>query len=96
MSRSYSDTTGPSVSGPSCSYATLSHYNNDGKGGVVQLPTPKGAVSGSYVVPHYDTIGYDALQHGPVPSCSGYFNIGTAYKGKGGDCSQKYVHKLCQ
>lgn len=96
MSRQYIEATGSSVGGPSCSYATLSHYNNGGKG--AQLPVPKGGtVTGAYIVPSYSSPGYDTFSHGSsVPSCSGYFDIGDAYKSKGGDCNQKYVRKLCQ
>ena len=92
MSRQYVDTTGPTVGGPSCSYATLSHYNNGSKG--MQPPRPAGTATG-YVVPAYGAPGYGTLQHGPA-TCSGYPDIGDAYKGGGGSCNQKYVRKLCQ
>ena len=93
MSRQYSDTSGPSVGGSSCSYATLSNYNNGSKG--MQPPLPKGNVSGSYIVPAFGAPGYATLSHDADPSCSGYFDIGAAYKSDG-SCNQKYIRKLCQ
>lgn len=94
MSRQYIEGTSPTVSGSSCSYATLSHYNNGSKG--MQPPVPRETVSGSYVVPSYSAPGYNTLNHGATPSCSGFFNIGDAYKSNGGNCNTKFVKKLCQ
>lgn len=94
MSRQYVESNGSLVGGSSCSYATLSHYNHGSKG--MQPPVPKGTVSGAYIVPSYGAPGYGTLMHGAAPSCSGYFDIGDAYKNKGGNCNQQYVRKLCQ
>lgn len=94
MSRQHIEGTNPTVSGLSCSYASLAHYNNGSQG--MQPPVPRGTVSGSYVVPNYAGPGYNTLMHGSNPSCSGYFNIDAAYKSKNGNCNQQYVRKLCQ
>jgi hypothetical protein len=83
----------PSVSGSSCSYATLSHYNNGSQG--MSPPVPSSTQSGSYIVPAYGSIGYNTLTY-PGQTCSGYPTIGPAYKSNGGDCNQVYDTKLCQ
>ena len=90
----YVDHRGPTVGGPSCSYATLSNYNNGSQG--MNPPLRKGDVSGSYIVPSYGAPGYGTLMHGAAPSCSGYFDINDAYKNKGGRCNTQFVRKLCQ
>jgi|688.fasta_scaffold145267_3 hypothetical protein len=78
-----------------CSYANLSHYNNGSKGKHPHIP--KGNVTG-YVVPTYDSVGYDTLTHKKYnDSCCGnpYPNIRAAYKTHDGNCHQKYVHMNC-
>lgn len=92
MSRQYIETTNSTVSGSSCSYATLSRYNRGTQG--MQPPRPTGTATG-YVVPVYGAPGYGTLQHGSA-SCSGYPGIGAAYGNKNGNCNQQYVRKLCQ
>lgn len=94
MSRQYIEGTSPTVGGPSCSYANLSNYNNGSKG--MQPPIPRGTVGGYYIVPAFSSPGYNTLMHGSAPSCSGYFDIDSAYQSKGGNCNQQYVRKLCQ
>jgi hypothetical protein len=94
MSRQYIENSGSAVSGPSCSYATLSNYNNGSQG--MQAPVPRGNVSGFYIVPAYDAPGYGTLSHDAAPSCSGYFDIDSAYRNKSGNCNQQYIRKLCQ
>lgn len=91
LSRQYSEDSSV-VGGSGCAYATLSHYNTSHNMGV---PRPSN-VAGSYVVPVFGSPGYNALTHGAAPSCSGYFNIQSAYHSKGADCNQQYVRKLCQ
>ena len=82
------------VGGNSCSYATLSHYNNGSQG--MNPPLPKQNVSGSYIVPVYGTIGYDALTFPDSPcSCSGYPGIETAYGPNALKCNTKYAHMPC-
>lgn len=82
------------VTGLSCSYARLAAYNQGSQGGP---PVPATTVSGVYVVPAYGAAGYNTLTAHGVPSCSGYYNINTAYgPNSGQDCSTKFVQKLCQ
>lgn len=79
-----------------CSYVNLSHYNNGSKG--THPPTPKESVSGYYVVPAYDSPGYDTLTHKKYnDSCCGspYTNIRAAYKTHDGNCHQKYTTMQC-
>jgi hypothetical protein len=95
----YNNTT---VSGPSCSYATLTHYNN---GSNMQVPLPAGGfAAGSIVpvplkvIPGYGSSGYNTLlAPSKDKSCSGYFNIQSAYgRNSGSGCGQQYIRKLCQ
>lgn len=75
-----------------CTYANLSHYNGSGK-----QHFPKGNVIG-YVVPSYDSIGYDSLTHKKYNnSCCGnpYPNIRAAYKTHDGNCKQDYTTMQC-
>lgn len=77
-----------------CSYVNLSHYNNGFKG----IHVPKHTITGRYVVPAYDSAGYDTLTHKKYnDSCCGspYTNIRAAYKTHDGNCHQKYVHMNC-
>ena len=79
-----------------CSYVNLSDYNNGLK--VKRPHVQKGTVSGSYVVPAYDSPGYDTLTHKKYnDSCCGspYTNIRSAYKTHDGNCHQKYTHMQC-
>jgi|GEM_PF-3954949 len=94
MSRQHVERKGSLVGGSSCSYATLSHYNNGSKG--MHPPVPQGTESGTYIVPSYGAPGYGTLMHDTAPGCAGYFDIGDAYKSGGGNCNQQYVRKLCQ
>ena len=87
----YNNTT---VKGASCSYASLANYNNGSQ--QMRPPVPATTVSGTYIVPDYQAPGYNTLSHNVGPSCSGYFNIQTAYGNNGGSCGTKYVTKLCQ
>lgn len=85
------ESTNPTVGSPSCTYTTLSQYNMGAKAQMRPQDT-----SGYYVVPAYGVAGYNTLMHDAAPSCSGYFNIGDAYRSKDGSCNQQYVRKLCQ
>jgi len=89
----YSEYTKPTVGGASCSYSNLCRYNS----GVQMAPGSSKAkvVTGQYIVPAYNAIGYNALTHGGVGSCSGYFNIGSAYGKDAAQCNQAYVTSLC-
>jgi hypothetical protein len=93
MNSSYNRESMSAVSGNSSSYASLSTYNSGST--AMAIPVPAGTVSGSYIVPAYGSIGYNALTHGGNAG-SGYNTIGPAYRSDGGDCNQQYVRKLCQ
>jgi hypothetical protein len=86
----YNNTT----TGAACSYTNLQIYN--------QGPTKLSAASSSGVmagsiVPQWGGVGYDALSHGAAPSCSGYFNVQSAYPSMaGGNCGTNFVHRGCQ
>ena len=88
------ESSNPTVTGASCNYTTLSHYNV----GAMAMQSPTNVTTtGKYVVPQFSAPTYDTLMHGAVPSCSGYFNINSAYKtSSDGNCAQQYVTKLCQ
>ena len=83
------------VNGPACSYSTLGNYNGSSRGTMGHPTVPATTVSGSYIVPDYGTIGYNALTHGDVPSCVGYFNITNAYGKNAASCSTRYSQRLC-
>jgi len=85
------------VNGTSCDYVSLANYNSS-SAGTLGNPTYMHAtdVVGHYVVPNYGSIGYNALSHGnTTPSCSGYFNITSAYGANAGDCNTQYINSSC-
>lgn len=82
-------------SAPACAYASLGNYNGTSRKGMGRPTIPATTVSGTYIVPNYDTIGYSALTHGDVPSCAGYFSISSAYGDGAASCSTKYSNRLC-
>jgi hypothetical protein len=91
---------GGSVSGSSCSYATLGNYYNyaDSNGD----PVHKVGALGYQIVPTQQSmtpgwggIGYyDVLTHGGQ-SCSGYANIMTAYGPNADNCGVSYQKRPC-
>ena len=87
-----SEYTKPMVGASACNYQTLCSYNTGGQ--MAPMPANAKVVSGKYIVPAYNAIGYNALNHNMAGSCSGYFNIRGAYPG-GGKCNQAYVTSLC-
>jgi len=89
MSSTHYEINSSVVGGGACSYATLSRYNNGSKG--MRPPIPASNVSGTYIVPTYEAPGYDTLTGKGCGSCSGYSNIGVAYKSsKDGSCNPIY------
>jgi len=74
-----------------CSYAPLGQYNGDYSMGV---PFQGKVTNGSYVVPTWGGISYDALTN-KVPSCSGYFDVNSAYGSDAGNCQTTYRTSLC-
>ena len=90
-----SEYTKPSVGAASCNYATLNSYNRS-QG--MKPSVPAGFVPGSMVpvFPTFGSVGYASLQHGKQGgSCSGYFNVQSAYGSGAYNCGTKYLHKVC-
>ena len=85
--------TNPMSKGPACGYASLCNYNSNGQ--MAPLPANARNVSGKYIVPAWNAIGYSALTHGNSASCGGYFGIEAAYGKNAGNCSTNYVTSLC-
>lgn len=84
------------VNGSSCSYTSLSNYNSSAPGTLGSPAVKRSSVSGSYVVPNYSAIGYDALTHNNAPpSCNGYFNISNAYGADAGSGKTNYRMSPC-
>jgi hypothetical protein len=74
--------------GNGCNYTSLGGYNN------ASLTGNKGAI---FAVPQYGGgAGYDTLQHGVGPSCSGYFNINSAYGTNCGGMSAAAQNSTCR
>lgn len=92
MAQYNSEYVGPTVSGSSCSYATLGCYQGPNSTMAALRP---GTTAGVYVTPNYGAIGYDTLSHGKVPGCGGYFSIQSAYGSGAGSCSTSYTSRLC-
>ena len=88
------DNSNVSVNGPSCSYASLGGYNGTKKGGVGHPQVAPTTVVGTYIVPDYGAIGYNALTFGG-PTCAGYPDITTAYGKGASNCNTKYMSRLC-
>jgi hypothetical protein len=82
-----------SSSSPACQYKNLGTYSGSSS---TMAALPARTTQGKFVVPGYNAISYDTLNHGAtVPSCSGYFNIQKAYGSGAGNCSTKYTTALC-
>jgi len=84
------------VKGSSCSYVSLSNYNSSSAGTLGSPAANPNTVTGTYVVPNYAAIGYGALTHdASSPSCSGYFDIQTAYGANANACDTQYSSSKC-
>jgi hypothetical protein len=84
------------VNGPFGGYSLLSGYNGHPKGVMGTPYVPPTTVVGSYVVPCYKPITYDALTHGSgMPSYAGYFDITKAYGQNANNCNTRFVQRLC-
>lgn len=88
---SYSEYNNSAVNGQSCAYTTLGKYYNKG----TMASVPPTITSGTYVVPVYSAPGYNTLTGNGQGSCSGYYNIQSAYGNGAEGCNQKYVTKAC-
>lgn len=82
------------VSGASCSYATLSNYNNSFQG--MRPAISPTTVGGKYIVPSYASPGYNALTKVNSGNCTGYGTITSAYGADADTASTTYVYKLCE
>ena len=91
------------VNGNSCDYTTLGNYNATSQGTMNQARAqaapqvgPGGQQQGIYIVPNYGAPGYDTLTHGrKTPTCSGFFNITSAYGANANNCNTQFVQRLC-
>jgi hypothetical protein len=88
MSSDYNHSTS---GGPSCAYATSRNYSN---GYSMDVPPQGKVITGSYIVPTYDAIGYESLT-AKVPNCSGYSDINAAYGKDAAKCQTNYRSSLC-
>jgi len=89
----YTEYNNSAVSSGGCNYASLARYNANK--GVSGIPVPRTNVSGVYLVPTYGAPGYNTLTHNSAPSCSGFFNINTAYGQNANNCNTQYVKSMC-
>lgn len=74
------------ISSGSCNYKNLGNYSESSS----TMPALASTTSQDkkFVIPSYGGVGYDTLNHGKnVPSCSGYFNIQSAYGSGVGNCN---------
>jgi len=89
MAQYKSEYSNTSVNSSPCAYTQLGSYL--GSNSPHHAP-----VSGTYLVPQWGAIGYDALTHGGTAgSCNSYFNINHAYGNGSGNCHTKYTRRLC-
>lgn len=80
-----------STSGSRNMYASLNNYSS---GYAMDIPAQGKVVSGQYIVPTYDAIGYESLT-AKVPNPSGYSDINTAYGKDAATCQTNYRTSLC-
>jgi hypothetical protein len=81
------------VSGNGCSYNNLNGYNRNyfGRG---SAPIVSQAMSSNVlVIPSYGSSGFDVAQRRP-PSCSGYYNINSAYPNYPNTCGS-FSSSMC-
>lgn len=80
-----------STSGSRNMYASLNNYSSNYS---MDVPPQGKVVSGQYIVPTYDAIGYESLT-AKVPNPSGYSDINTAYGKDAATCQTNYRTSLC-
>jgi hypothetical protein len=95
MSNYSHEYTKPSVTSNGCSYTTLDSYNQNYFGrGVVGAPRMSQTRSAEVVIlPSYGAIGYNQFSVN-MPSCSGYYDINSAYPANSGACGN-FTSNLC-
>lgn len=96
MPGNYGEYSRPTVTSGGCSYSTLSSYNQNYFGrGKVGAPTLSQTRSQEVVViPSFGGPGYKALSNTKVPTCSGYYDIDSAYPSYPNACG-KFSSRLC-
>lgn len=96
MPGNYSEYTRPTVASGGCSYTTLDNYNQNYFGrGAVGAPNMAQLRSNEVVVvPSYGGPGYNTLMHQKQPTCSGYYDISSAYPSYPNTCGQ-FSARLC-
>ena len=80
-----------STSGSRNMYASLNNYSSNYS---MDVPPQGKVISGQYIVPTYDAIGYESLT-AKVPNPSGYSDINTAYGKDAATCQTNYRTSLC-
>lgn len=80
-----------STSGSRNMYASLNNYSSNYS---MDVPPQGKVISGQYIVPTYDAIGYESLT-ARVPNPSGYSDINTAYGKDAATCQTNYRTSLC-
>ncbi len=76
---------------PACSYGSLGNYNQPYSN---INPPPQGkTISGRYIVPAYEAIGYNSLEG--AASCQQYPNINQAYGMGAAKCNTQYRAASC-
>ncbi len=80
-----------STSGSRNMYASLNNYSSNYS---MDIPPQGKVISGQYIVPTYDAIGYESLT-ARVPNPSGYSDINTAYGKDAATCQTNYRTSLC-
>ena len=83
-----------SVNGAYSSYVSLGDYNGVRRGGIGHPQVSATTVTGTYIVPEYGAIGYNALTFGG-PTHAGYPDITAAYGKSASNCNTQYMSRLC-
>ena len=80
-----------SSGGAACSYASQGNYTADYS---MSVPFQGKLSKGMYITPSWGSIGHDDLTN-KVPTCSGYFDVNSAYGSNAGNCQTTYRTSLC-
>ena len=81
----------------SCNFRTLGSYNQIHNPAMVGTPSiPTTTALNMQIVPAYQSISYDTLQHGvSQPQCGNHFTITQAYGTNANNCQTQYIKRLC-
>jgi hypothetical protein len=80
-----------SSGGAACSYASQGNYTADYS---MSVPFQGKLSKGMYITPSWGSIGHADLTN-KVPTCSGYFDVNSAYGSNAGNCQTTYRTSLC-